>query len=57
MVLEQTATDEAIHWAKSGTGYFAMERTVNDYIEAVGANMAIGTFLRDGAVAGTDEHL
>lgn len=42
MVLEQTATDEAIHWAKSGTGYFAMERAVNDYIEAVGANMAIG---------------
>ena len=39
--LEQSATSAAIAWAKSGIGYTAMQRTVNDYIEATGANRAI----------------
>ena len=40
--LEQKATDAAIRWAQSGFGYFTMERSVNGYIEALGANRAIG---------------
>ena len=40
--LEQIAADAAIKWAKTGIGYFAMEDAVNKYINAVGANRAIG---------------
>ncbi len=40
--LEQKAANAAIKWAKSGTGYFAMEDAVNKYIDATGANRAIG---------------
>ena len=40
--LEQIAADAAIKWAKTGMGYFAMEDAVNKYIDAVGANRAIG---------------
>lgn len=40
--LEQNAANAAIKWAKSGTGYFAMEDAVNKYIDAIGANRAIG---------------
>jgi len=39
--LEHSATTAAIAWAKSGIGYTAMQRTVNDYIEATGANRAV----------------
>jgi hypothetical protein len=41
-VLEQNAVNAAIRWAKTGVGYFTMEEAVNKYIEAVGANRAIG---------------
>ncbi|MBR1502648.1 MAG: hypothetical protein IJ618_02040 [Prevotella sp.] len=40
--LESEATRAAINWAKTGLGEYTMERTVNDYIEATGANHAIG---------------
>ena len=40
--LEQIAADAAIKWAKIGMGYFAMEDAVNKYIDATGANRAIG---------------
>ena len=40
--LEQIAADAAVKWAKTGMGYFAMEDAVNKYIDAVGANRAIG---------------
>ena len=40
--LEQVATEAAIDWAKSHMGYSCMEKAVNDYIEAIGANKAIG---------------
>ena len=40
--LEQIAADAAIKWAKTGMGYFAMEDAVNKYIDATGANRAIG---------------
>ena len=41
-VLEQIAADAAIKWAKTGIGYFSMEDAVNKYIDAIGANRAIG---------------
>jgi hypothetical protein len=40
--LEQEATRAAINWAKSGLGYYTMESCANKYIEATGANHAIG---------------
>ena len=40
--LEQNAANAAIKWAKTGIGYFTMEAAVNKYIEAIGANRAIG---------------
>ena len=40
--LEQIAADAAIKWAKTGTGYFAMKDAVNKFIDAIGANRAIG---------------
>lgn len=40
--LEQIAADAAIKWAKTGIGYFEMEDAVNKYIDATGANRAIG---------------
>ena len=40
--LEQIAADAAIKWAKTGMGYFAMEDAVDKYIDATGANRAIG---------------
>ena len=40
--LEQIAADAAIKWAKTGMGYFAMEDAANKYIDATGANRAIG---------------
>ena len=40
--LEQEATRAAINWAKSGVGYYTMESCVNKYIEAIGANHAVG---------------
>lgn len=40
--LELNATNAAIAWVKSGVGYENMKRIVNDYIEATGANQAIG---------------
>ena len=40
--LEQIAADAAIKWAKTGMGYVAMEDAVNKYIDATGANRAIG---------------
>ena len=40
--LEQIAADAAIKWAKTGIGYFSMEDAVNKYIDATGANRAIG---------------
>lgn len=41
-ILEQEATRAAINWAKSGVGYNTMESCVNKYIDATGANHAIG---------------
>ena len=40
--LEQEATRAAINWTKSGLGYYTMEKLVNDYMEAIGANHSIG---------------
>ncbi|MBR6263314.1 MAG: hypothetical protein IKR05_08865 [Prevotella sp.] len=40
--LEQIAADVAIRWAKTGIGYPTMENAVNKYIDATGANRAIG---------------
>lgn len=39
---EAEAVRSAIHWAKTGIGYFTMEQKVNDYIAATGANSSIG---------------
>lgn len=39
--LERNATNAAISWAKSDFGYFSMEKAVNEFIEAIGANRAI----------------
>jgi quinolinate synthase len=36
------ATNAAISWANSGFGYYMMEKALNEYIEAFGANVAIG---------------
>ena len=41
-ILEQEATRAASNWAKSGVGYNTMESCVNKYIDATGANHAIG---------------
>ena len=40
--LEQNAASAAIKWVKTGIGYLTMEDAVNKYIEAIGANRAIG---------------
>ena len=40
--LEQDAANAAIKWAKTGIGYLTMEDAVNKYIDAIGANRAIG---------------
>ena len=40
--LEQNAANAAIKWAKTGVGYLTMEDAVNKYIDAIGANRAIG---------------
>lgn len=40
--LEQNAASAAIKWAKTGIGYLTMEDAVNKYIDAIGANRAIG---------------
>ena len=40
--LVQNAANAAIKWAKTGVGYLAMEDAVNKYIDATGANRAIG---------------
>lgn len=40
--LKRNAANAAIRWAKTGTGYNTMEDAVNKYIEATGANRAIG---------------
>ena len=40
--LKNEAIRAAIRWAKTGVGYFRMEDAVNKYIEAIGANRAIG---------------
>ena len=40
--LERNAASAAIKWAKTGIGYLTMEDAVNKYIEAIGANRAIG---------------
>ena len=40
--LEQNAASAAIKWAKTGIGYLTMEDAVNKYIDAIGANHAIG---------------
>lgn len=40
--LKLNAANAAIRWAKTGTGYYTMEDTVNKYINATGANRAIG---------------
>ncbi len=40
--LERNAANAAIRWTKTGTGYFVMEEAVNRYIEATGANRAVG---------------
>lgn len=39
---EAEAVRYAVHWAKTGLGYFTMEEKVNDYIAATGANSSIG---------------
>ena len=36
------AVSASICWIKNGTGYFTMERTVNEYLDALGANKAPG---------------
>lgn len=40
--LENNAVNASICWIKNGTGYFTMERTVNEYLDAIGANKAPG---------------
>lgn len=40
--LEKEAVESAVHWAKTGMGYFTMDKKVSDYIEVTGANSAIG---------------
>ena len=40
--LGRNAADAAIRWAKTGTGYHTMQDAVNKYIDAMGANYAIG---------------
>ena len=40
--LEQNAASAAVKWAKTGIGYLTMEDAVNRYIDAIGANRAIG---------------
>ena len=40
--LEQEATRLAIRWAKTGFAFNTMEQAVNDFMEAIGANRAIG---------------
>ena len=40
--LESNAVNASICWIKNGTGYFTMERTVNEYLDALGANKAPG---------------
>ncbi len=39
--MKEEAVSHAIHWAKTGQGYFTMEEKVNEYIAATGANSAI----------------
>ena len=38
--LENNAVNASICWIKNDTGYFTMERTVNEYLDAIGANTA-----------------
>lgn len=40
--LENNAVNASICWIKNDTGYFTMERTVNEYLDAIGANKAPG---------------
>ena len=40
---EAEAVRYAVHWAKTGIGYFTMEQKVNEYIEATGANRSVGS--------------
>ena len=40
--LENNATAAAINWAKTGLGFDKMKSGLNEYIEAIGANQAIG---------------
>lgn len=40
--LERNAADVSIRWAKTGNGYQTMQDAVNKYIDATGANCAIG---------------
>lgn len=40
--LESEAVSSAVHWAKTGMGYFTMEKKVNEYVSATGADQAIG---------------
>ena len=40
--LFQTAAVAAVRWAKTGAGHPAMVDAVNKYVDAVGANRAIG---------------
>ena len=40
--LKQNAVNAAIRWAKTETGYYTMEDAFNKYIEAIGADNAIG---------------
>lgn len=40
--LENNAVNASICWIKNDTGYFTMERTVNEYLDAIGANTAPG---------------
>ena len=42
MALEKSAVNAAIRWEMTGIGYFSMEDAVNKYIDAIGANRAIG---------------
>ena len=38
--LETNAVNASISWAKNNTGIFTMQRTVNEYLDAIGANVA-----------------
>ena len=40
--LEAEAVGRAVNWAKTGMGYFTMEKKVNEYISATGADQAAG---------------